>query len=107
MTDLTKAFDPANYELFTAKPHAYGLDFTALKLIHSYLIKWKEKKQIRIRTRCFTRISCGVLFLSVHICDLSYFIIAWEAENYADDATLFTSGRAIASLALSLLKNIV
>ena len=42
MTDLSKAFECVNHKLFMAKVHAYGLDFTSLKLTHSYLNKRKQ-----------------------------------------------------------------
>ena len=45
LTDLSKAFDYLNHELFIAKLSAYGFDKSALKFIYSYL---KDRKQ---RTR--------------------------------------------------------
>ena len=39
LTDLSKAFDRVNHELFIAKLHTFDLDFTSLKLIHCYLNK--------------------------------------------------------------------
>ena len=38
LTDLSKAFDCLNHGLMIAKLDAYGLDYTSLKLINSYLI---------------------------------------------------------------------
>ena len=37
--NLSQAFGSINHELFIAKLHVYGLDFTSLKLIHSNLKK--------------------------------------------------------------------
>ena len=42
MADLSKAFECVNHKLFIAKVHAYGLDFTSLKLTHNYLNKRKQ-----------------------------------------------------------------
>ena len=39
LTDLSKAFDCLPHELLIAKPHAYGVDVSSLKLLHSYLTK--------------------------------------------------------------------
>ena len=44
LTDLSKAFDSVNHKLLTPKLHVYSLDFTSLKLIHSYLNKQKQVK---------------------------------------------------------------
>lgn len=43
MTDLPKAFYRVNHELYIAKLHAHGLDFTLFELISSYLNKRKQK----------------------------------------------------------------
>ena len=45
LTDLSKAFDCVNHELLIAKLHAYGLDNSSLRLIHSYL----NNRQQRVR----------------------------------------------------------
>ena len=42
LMDLSKAFDTINYELLTAKLHAYGFRREALKLILSYLKNRKK-----------------------------------------------------------------
>ena len=45
LMDLSKAFDALNYDLLTAKFHAYGSDIKTLKLLHSYLTKrWQRTK---------------------------------------------------------------
>ena len=35
LTDLSKAFGCLSHDLLIVKPHAYGLDMTSLKLLHS------------------------------------------------------------------------
>ena len=37
LTDLSKAFDCIDHELFTSKLNTYGFDTNALKFIYSYL----------------------------------------------------------------------
>ena len=37
LTDLSKAFDCLDHSLLIAKLYAYGFEYNALKLIHSYL----------------------------------------------------------------------
>ena len=45
LTDLSKAFGCVNHELVIVKLHAYGLDNSSLRLIHSYL----NNRQQRVR----------------------------------------------------------
>ena len=42
LTELSKAFNCADDELFIAKLHAYGFNTDALKCIHSYLKRRKR-----------------------------------------------------------------
>ena len=46
MTDLSHAFDCVENKLLIAKRRSYCLDLYLLKLIHSYLNKWKQKVKI-------------------------------------------------------------
>ena len=46
LTDLSKTFDCIYHELLIAKPHAYGFDLPALKLIQSYLSNRKERTKV-------------------------------------------------------------
>ena len=41
LTDLLKGFDCLPDELLIAKLHVYEVDIPFLKLLHSYLTKWK------------------------------------------------------------------
>ena len=36
--DLPEAFDSLPHDILTAKPHAYGFEMSALKLVYSHLI---------------------------------------------------------------------
>ena len=46
LTDLSKAFDRVNHELLIAKLHAYGLENSSLRLIHSYLNNRPQRVRI-------------------------------------------------------------
>ena len=46
LTDLTKAFDCVRHDLIVAKLNVYGLSFSLVRLIHSYLSDRKKKTKI-------------------------------------------------------------
>ena len=46
LTNLSKAFDCLDHELFTAKLNAYDFCLTALKLVHNYLTNRKQLAKI-------------------------------------------------------------
>ena len=46
LTDLSKTFDCLPHELLIAKLHAYGIVILSLKLLHSYLTKWKQRVKL-------------------------------------------------------------
>ena len=46
LTDLSKAFDYLPHELLVAKLHAYRVDISSLKLLHSYLTKRKQRLKL-------------------------------------------------------------
>ena len=46
LTDLSKAFDCLNHDLFTAKLSPYGFDKSALKFIYSYLKDRKNRTKV-------------------------------------------------------------
>ena len=46
LTDLPKAFDCSPHELLIAKIHAYGVDISSLKLLHSYLTKRRQRVKL-------------------------------------------------------------
>ena len=46
LTDLSKTFDCLPHELIIAKLNAYGFNFPALKLMHSYLSHRKQRSKV-------------------------------------------------------------
>ena len=109
LTDLSKAFDFVNHELFTAKRLPYDLEFTSLKLIHCYLNKQKRKVRINISFSTVLESEHGVPqgsvvgppFLNVNICYLCYFIVACEAVKYTDDTAPYRRDMVMADVTSS------
>ena len=52
LTDLSKAFNCLHHELLIAKINAYGFGLPALKLVHDYLSKRKQRTKVN-RTYTF------------------------------------------------------
>ena len=59
-TDLSKAFDCLLHDLLIAKLHAYGFDYLALKLIHSYLTGRKQRVRVNATYSEWANIDDGV-----------------------------------------------
>ena len=101
LTDFFKAFDCVNHELLIAKLHAYGLDNSSLRLIHSYLNNRQQRVRIDNEFSKWSDIKDGVpqgsilgpLFFNIHICDLFYIMRNWPVANYADDTIPYTGGK--------------
>ena len=110
LTDLSKAFVCVNHELLIAKRHAYGLDNSSLKLIHSYLNNRQQRVRIDNEFSKWSDIKDGVpqgsilgpLFFNIHICDLFYIMRNWPVANYADDTTPYTGGKNTQDVITSL-----
>ena len=49
LTDLSKAFACLSHKLLIANLHAYGFDFNALRLVHSYLRNRKQRTKINTK----------------------------------------------------------
>ena len=99
LTDLSKAFDCIPHDLIIAKPAAYGFDTNALRLIHNYLYKRKQRVKINSVYSIWKDISYGVpqgsilgpLLFNIHLCDLFYFLENTDIASYADDNTLYSA----------------
>ena len=110
LTDLSKAFDYVNHELLIAKLHAYGLDNSSLRLIHSYLNNRQQRVRIDNEFSTWSDIKNGMLqmsilgplFFNIHIYNLFYIIRKWSIANYADDTTPYTGGNNTKDVRTSL-----
>ena len=60
LTDLSKAFDCLLHDLLVAKLHAYGFDYIALKLIHSYLTERLQRVRVNASFSSWREIQTGV-----------------------------------------------
>ena len=66
MIDLPKEFVCLSHELLLAKPHACGSSIAALRLIHSYLTKRKERTKVNLSYSSWEEILFGVPQGSIH-----------------------------------------
>ena len=60
LTDLSRASDCLPHDLIFAKLNSYGLDLTALNLIHNYFAKRKQKTKINQSNSSWEDILFGV-----------------------------------------------
>ena len=110
LTDFFKVFDCVNHELLIAKLHAYGLDNSSLRLIHSYLKNRRQRVRVDNEFSAWSDIKDGVpqgsilgfLFFNIHICNLFYKMRKWHIANYADDTTPYTGGKNTQDVIASL-----
>ena len=65
LMDLSKAFDCLNHDLLIAKLEAYGFSRGALRLIHSYLNRRKQRVKVNGAFSTWIETSVGVLQESV------------------------------------------
>lgn len=111
MRNLSQAFGSVNHQLFIANLHANDLDFTSLKVIHSYLKKNPQKVWINNSYGTVLELEhggpqgsvVGPLFLKIRICDFFYIIDTWGATRYAGDKTAYTTSMIIVDV-ISLLE---
>ena len=60
LTDISKDFACLKYELIIAKLNAYGFNFAALKLMHSYLAHRKQRTKVNHADNSWKKILFGV-----------------------------------------------
>ena len=99
--DLSKAFDTINHSLLLAKleAEAYGFSMASLQLMQNYLCNrfqrtsvnesfsdWKETGVPQVSI-------LGPLLFNIFLNDIFYFINNGNLCNYADDNTLYSTGK--------------
>ena len=108
--DLSKAFDSLNHDLLLAKPEAYGLDNNAVRFMGSYLTNRLQRCKINNSFSEWAKISAGVpqgsilgsLLFNIFTNDIFLFLQKCDLANYADDSTMYTSGKRVSTFIDSL-----
>ena len=91
-TDLSKTFN-LHHGLFIAKLNDYSLNLAALRLVHDYLSK--DKQRIKIENACNTWMEIifagpqdsilGPLLFNTYLADLSFIINHIDTAKYTGD----------------------
>jgi len=110
LMDLSKAYDCLPHELLIAKLAAYGLDFGSLSLLHDYLSKRYQRVKIGNTFSEWLEIMLGIpqgsilgpLIFNIFLNDLFFFIQETDICNFADDNSLYASGKCVYEVMLSL-----
>ena len=99
--DLSKAFDTINHSLLLAKLKAYGFSNQALRSLQSYLCNRFQRSIINGSFSSWNEMITGVpqgsilgpLLFNIFLNDIFLFISKCQLCNYADDNTLYKSGK--------------
>ena len=92
---LSKAFDPINYELLTAKLHANGFSIEALEVLLRYLQERWQRIKINTTFSSWTQLLQEVpqgsvldrVLLNIYINDVFFALNEIDICNSADDTT--------------------
>ena len=103
LTDLSKAFDCLSHELIVAKLNAYGFNLAALKLVQSYLSKRRQRTKINQSYNLWEEILFGVpqrsildpILFNIFLSGLFLVVKDVNFASYADDNTIYQSGRNV------------
>ena len=110
LTDLSKAFDCLNHNLFLAKLNAYGFDNSSLNFIGSYLKERKQRTKVGHFYSTWNELKFGVpqgsilgpLLFNLFLNDIFYFIENSKIANYADDNTVYSTNDTLEGLLKTL-----
>ena len=99
--DLSKAFDTINHSLLLGKLDAYGFYSAFLKLMQNYLCNRQQRISINDSFSDCTEVIKGVpqcsilgpLMFNIFLNDIFMFISKCNLCNYANDSTLYSTGK--------------
>ena len=110
LTDLSKAFDCLDHELFIAKLSTHGFSLSALKLIHDYPSNRKQQIKINSSYSGLHEIIfvvpqgfiLGPLLINIFLINLFFIIEDFDIASFAEDNTLHMSANNMDGVVKSL-----
>ena len=103
MLYLSKAFDCLDYELLIAELNAYGFSVPALRLIHDYRSRRKQRTRVNNSYSKWLAVMFGIpqgsilgpLLLNNFLADLLLIYSDIDIANFADDNTAYISAKNV------------